>query len=964
MTVAADPSRTIKVTDGVATAFPFDFQIIAETDLLARFYPTVGTPSDLTLSVDFTVSAGPWPEGGTLTTIGTPLAAGELVLYRSTAFTQDTDLVNNSSYNADVYESALDNLMLLVQELKDGLDRAVVQDLDTTITGLTLPAPSSGVTIVGNTAEDGWEAGPTADEVSNAQTYANNASSSASASASSASAALTSENNAETHELKAQDWAEELEDVEVETGKFSALHWAAKALASSIAADNKNLYRESLAKLIHPDQSKGLAELQSQGVLPSSFNQQWGGMGYGGLPDGSIGESATNFLAGAGASLNIANVAGSTYIAQGFKVGQTTDLASVWVKVYKIGNPTNNLELYIYDDSAGDPNAIVTNGTATAQSGKLHTDNTDGEWVKFVFPTAPNVTGGTQYHIVLKSSGAVDASNYWIWFGVLSGATYPHGFQKAGDATPTWTDYATRLGVFLVEPATTILNAGLNSSFAGSLLGYEGATLDQSGGFYFANEDLNHKRGLFHLAGAGWDKDKTFFDSGIGTDNNRIVVRCNATTGYAQVDLYEDNETKHTVTGTTDISTGNHIVSIGYRAEADGSDFLYLYIDGASEGTPITAATITLDESFLRGHSHLGGGFPVAPTWTDNEDMSVLPSASGWTWTGTATEANAMVVSGGILYQNGAGYASTNTGYYAKTTTLNNATGWVVEAKVKVKNSNNGVNDSGVLIQVSDGTKTFQFDIHEYFVEDAVNSLYYQHDCTQLTTITIRGKGSDFSVYINGSLAIDGTGLLTSASGTNAINFGDNDGGAGDNATAEWHYFKYYEGAHLPEYSTMQCSELAMWNDDKSALLTTIYNAGTIQSVKTLAGMNNNYVDKKKQVIRVQGITSAPSTTSSSYVVFAEMEVFCFGEGRAVMESSVRNDTANSIVDTAIKINGTTEGEAQSTSALANSRGNPVNSGLLKSGTGLHYVSGVFAKQGGTTVYGIFAMRTLTTESS
>jgi hypothetical protein len=43
--------------------------------------------------------------------------------------------------------------------------------------------------------------------------------------------AETAETNAEAAEAKAEKWAEETEDVEVETGKYSAKHWAAKAEA-------------------------------------------------------------------------------------------------------------------------------------------------------------------------------------------------------------------------------------------------------------------------------------------------------------------------------------------------------------------------------------------------------------------------------------------------------------------------------------------------------------------------------------------------------------------------------------------------------------------------------------------------------------------------------------------------------------------------------------------------------------
>ena len=53
------------------------------------------------------------------------------------------------------------------------------------------------------------------------------------AAAASETAAGLSETNAAASEAKAEDWATELEDVEVETGKYSALHWAAKAEAAA-----------------------------------------------------------------------------------------------------------------------------------------------------------------------------------------------------------------------------------------------------------------------------------------------------------------------------------------------------------------------------------------------------------------------------------------------------------------------------------------------------------------------------------------------------------------------------------------------------------------------------------------------------------------------------------------------------------------------------------------------------------
>ena len=48
--------------------------------------------------------------------------------------------------------------------------------------------------------------------------------------------ALTHANNAEASSQEAERWAEELEDVQVEAGKYSAHHWANKAEASSLAS--------------------------------------------------------------------------------------------------------------------------------------------------------------------------------------------------------------------------------------------------------------------------------------------------------------------------------------------------------------------------------------------------------------------------------------------------------------------------------------------------------------------------------------------------------------------------------------------------------------------------------------------------------------------------------------------------------------------------------------------------------
>jgi hypothetical protein len=77
------------------------------------------------------------------------------------------------------------------------------------------------------------QAGAALTSANNAATSASNAATSETNAATSETNAGVSETNALAHELKAQDWATEAEDVPVEIGQYSALHWAAKAAASA-----------------------------------------------------------------------------------------------------------------------------------------------------------------------------------------------------------------------------------------------------------------------------------------------------------------------------------------------------------------------------------------------------------------------------------------------------------------------------------------------------------------------------------------------------------------------------------------------------------------------------------------------------------------------------------------------------------------------------------------------------------
>jgi len=669
------------------------------------------------------------------------------------------------------------------------------------------------------------------------------------------------------------------------------------------------LLKSDLVEMIHIDYDTGHRDLCAARYDPAFFNQQWGGAPhYFEMVDGATGvpyrfEMATGYIDTATTNFTIGDVSGTTWRAQGFKVPQTGTYSAIWIKVGKVGNPTNNLSLFVLpDDGTGTKptgSTPVTNGTLTAQSGKLHAALVNGAqvWVRMPFTTPCSLTAGTQYHLAAKSSGAVDASNYWSIDGHSTGK-YPHGNASYADGTPTWTAQSAHDMCFMIEAPSSLASLQTGGLFSdGKLTFFEGSSsqVNQSNGRV---KDLKGFRGLdltdftLLIRGTAWTKDKTIIDIGYGLNHDRIVLRSNVTTGYAQIDVYESDGTKQTVTGTTDISTGDHDIMIRVRAKNDGSDEIYLYVDGASQGTPVTSASIAFDTLFglaQIGTFWLGGGFALAPTYSGSSiginGFSGLPSTLGWTWSGTGTEANCMSVSGGKLYQNKNGYASTDTGYYAKTTAgLSNANGWVNTVKVRIASGTNTAGQNNPYIQVADGSYALYSQPSEYFAAmgqngGAFTGPYCQRDFKGADVVlTQMAKSTDAFVFANHRLLFDGSAKLSSATATNQLYVGDNSSTAGENSDAVYSYFNYYTTAWLPpQFTGGSLSELAIWTGDKTSLASPLYNSGTFVSVKKFCGVRRNYLEEIPMELVTYGITGSQNTGSTTGVLETDMEQFVIG---------------------------------------------------------------------------------------
>lgn len=161
------------------------------------------------------------------------------------AFARDVNDINNeTSSGFDQVESAIQNLEPTVQQWAAKAQQWATEVEDTQVEpGLysalhwATKASDSAVAASSSASAASTSAGLASTSEANSAISAGNASTSEGNAAASEASALS-------HSNKAAEWAEKAEDVQVETGQYSALHWAAKAAesAASIGAPDDTAY--------------------------------------------------------------------------------------------------------------------------------------------------------------------------------------------------------------------------------------------------------------------------------------------------------------------------------------------------------------------------------------------------------------------------------------------------------------------------------------------------------------------------------------------------------------------------------------------------------------------------------------------------------------------------------------------------------------------------------------------------
>jgi hypothetical protein len=158
MTISSTLNRVTFAGNGSTTVFSTSPLVFFAADDL-QVYLTVNATDVSTLktiNTDYTVEGGNGSTG-TVTMLVAPPSGQTLVILRVVAFTQPTDLVNNSTNDAEVTEDALDRLTMLTQQINDTLGRALTLAPGSLLTGQALPAPSALKYLRWNAAATGLE---------------------------------------------------------------------------------------------------------------------------------------------------------------------------------------------------------------------------------------------------------------------------------------------------------------------------------------------------------------------------------------------------------------------------------------------------------------------------------------------------------------------------------------------------------------------------------------------------------------------------------------------------------------------------------------------------------------------------------------------------------------------------------------------------------------------------------------
>ena len=203
MGLSSTNNRDDYTGNGSTGVYNYTFRAVNTSDIVVTLrLISTGVETTLTETTHYSV-ANIGGNGGTISLVdtgsldwmsgGNLIAGYTLTIRRIVEITQTTDVRNQGDFLPEIHESQFDNQVMINQQQQDEIDRSVKlpvsiesSSFDTELPALMVGA--SKTTIVTNTAGNGFELGPSVDDIADAAT--NSAAAQAAAVSAAASAAI------------------------------------------------------------------------------------------------------------------------------------------------------------------------------------------------------------------------------------------------------------------------------------------------------------------------------------------------------------------------------------------------------------------------------------------------------------------------------------------------------------------------------------------------------------------------------------------------------------------------------------------------------------------------------------------------------------------------------------------------------------------------------------------------------
>lgn len=172
MAISSTTNRVSYSGNGVTTVFPYPYRFLANADLkVVERVTATGVETTKTLTTHYTLTGAAGLSGGSVTMLVAPASGTTLTIYNDPLLKQEVDMVDGDPLPADTIENALDQLTIIAQRNKDLAGRSVrLMESDSSGFDPRLPAIlTAGTFLRINDAGTGFEIGPIATDIEDAQ---------------------------------------------------------------------------------------------------------------------------------------------------------------------------------------------------------------------------------------------------------------------------------------------------------------------------------------------------------------------------------------------------------------------------------------------------------------------------------------------------------------------------------------------------------------------------------------------------------------------------------------------------------------------------------------------------------------------------------------------------------------------------------------------------------------------------